>query len=108
KNRGWGVRLDVELEMDYVAVLDQVVFAFHAVEAFFAGGGDRAALHQVVKCDGFGFDEAALEIGMNNPGGFRSGGPGADRPGTGFFVVEGEKGAQAQQMIGAANQSAHT
>ena len=54
--------LDVEFKEEDVAVFDDVFFAFHAVEAFFAGGADGAAFDEGVVGDGFGLDEAALEV----------------------------------------------
>ena len=65
--------LHVELEQHHIAVGDNVFFAFHAVESLGAGGGDGAALDQIVVGDGFGFDKTALEVGVNDAGCFGRG-----------------------------------
>src|ERR1041385_703519 len=91
--------LHIKLKQQHVAVLDHVFLAFHAVEALFAGGGDRAAVHQVVVGDGFGLDEAALEIAVNDAGGLWRRVAGVDRPGADLLFAGGEVGAQAEQMI---------
>src|ERR1041384_132959 len=52
------------------AAFRSVFFAFHAVEAFFAGGGGGTALHQIFVGDRFGFDEAAFEIAVDDSGRF--------------------------------------
>ena len=43
------MKSDVELEQEHVAVLDDVIAAFDAVVAGFAGVAHRAALHQIAQ-----------------------------------------------------------
>ena len=99
-------RADVELEQQHVAVFHDVFLAFHAIEAFFARGGDGTAFHQIVVGDGFGFDEAALEIGVNDAGRFGRGVARVNRPGADFLFAGGEIRPQAEQMIRGADQRA--
>ncbi len=96
----------VEFEEEDIAVLDFVVAAFDAVEAFFPGVRDGAAADEVIPADGFGFDEAFFEVGMDASGGLGGGGAGGDGPGTDFLVVEGEEGAEAEDVIGGADEGA--
>src|SRR5579863_6078495 len=71
-------RSNVELEEHHVAVLDDVFLAFHAVQAFFAGGRHGTAFHEIVVGDGFGLDKPALEVTVDDAGGFRGGVAGVD------------------------------
>src|SRR5689334_11975499 len=65
---------DVEAELDYVAVLHDVVLAFHADLADGAGLDQGAGLDEVGVGDDLGLDEAALEVGVDDAGGFGGGG----------------------------------
>src|SRR5215216_6132483 len=56
---------DVEAEVDDVALLHDVVFAFEAEEALLAGGGVGAGAGEVVVGDNLGADEAALDVGVD-------------------------------------------
>ena len=58
-------------EMQHVAVGDHVVLAFEPQLAGIARAGLAAAGDIVVIADGFGADEAALEIGMDDAGRLR-------------------------------------
>jgi len=62
-------RSDVELEEQHVAVGDDVLLALHPVEPLLARGRHRSARDQVVVCDGFGLDEPAFEVGVDDAGG---------------------------------------
>src|SRR5436190_9805194 len=53
---------DVELEEQDVAVLDDVLFAFHAIDPAFASGSNRSGRNQVVVRNGFSLDEPSLEV----------------------------------------------
>src|SRR5271154_3359939 len=88
-------RSHIELEQHHVAVLDDVLLAFHAVEPLLAGGGDRAAAQEIIVGDGLGLDEAALEIRMDHAGGFRRGVARVNRPRAHFLLARREVGAQA-------------
>src|SRR4051794_35338041 len=60
--------LDVEAELDHVAVGHDVVLAFHPHLAGGTRGSHRAGRHQVVVGDDLGLDEAALEVRMDHTG----------------------------------------
>ena len=65
--------LHVEAEVDHVAVLDHILLALGAQQAFFLGGGHAAAAgHHLVEVDGLGPDEAALDVGVDLAGGLGS------------------------------------
>src|SRR5438874_5927474 len=100
--------LHVELEQDHVAVLDDVFPSFHSVQSFLTGGGNGTAPDQVVVGNGLGLDKAAFKIAVNRAGGSWRGVTRVNRPGADFLLAGGEKSAQAEQMIGAANQGAGT
>ena len=77
------VWLHVEFEEEYVAVLDDVLFAFGAQQALFFYGLLAAVEEEVAGGVGVGLDEAAFEVGVDDAGGSRSfrsafDGPGAD------------------------------
>ena len=57
---------DVEAEMHDVAVRDHIILALEPQAAGVAGAGLAAERHVIVIGDGFGADEAALEIGMDD------------------------------------------
>ena len=99
--------LHIELEQDHVSVPHHVFLAFHPVESFFPGGRDGAAFDEVVVGHGFGFDETASKIAMDGAGCYGSGVAGVNGPGADFLFAGGEESAQAEQMVGAANQRAH-
>src|SRR6187551_2038174 len=62
---------DVEQEVQHVAVLDDVLLAFLAQPARRCGTGLALVLDEVVVADRLGADEAALEVGVDHPGGLR-------------------------------------
>ena len=49
------------------------------------------AINIIIKADGFSADEAALKIGVDDPGGLRCGCPICYRPGTGFLRPDSKK-----------------
>ena len=96
--------LDVEFEEHDVAVLDDVFFAFHSVESALSCDSDGAALDEVLVGDGFGFDEASFEVGVDDSGGLGRGVSLSDCPGADFFFAGGEEGLQAEELIGVADE----
>jgi hypothetical protein len=60
---------DVELEVDHVAVADDVFLALEGELRVGAAGGLGAELDEVFPPDDFGLDEAALEVGVDGVGG---------------------------------------
>ena len=61
----------IKPEMHHVAVGDDVVLAFQAELARIARAGFALARDIIVIGDGFGADEALLEIGVDDAGGLR-------------------------------------
>src|SRR5713101_1692964 len=61
---------NAKLEQKHVAILDDIFFSLHPVDSFFARGSHGTAFYQIIVGDGFGFDEAAFEIRMDDAGGF--------------------------------------
>src|SRR5258705_1609765 len=90
-------QLHVKLEQQYVAVLNDVFLAFHAVEPLVSGGGDGTAADQIVVGNRLGFDEAALEIAVDDAGGLGRGVASVDRPRADLFLSGGAIGTQAKQ-----------
>src|SRR3989442_14846772 len=87
----WDLFLHVEPEIDHIAILDSVIFAFQTQQAFFSPGCQRAGCHQVFVSDYFCADEASLNVGMNLPGGFLCRNPFADGPRAHFVFSNSEK-----------------
>ena len=61
----WALTLHVEAELDDVAVLDDVFFAFDAELAGFAGFGLGAEGDEIVEGDGSSGDETALASSLS-------------------------------------------
>ncbi len=93
-----------EAEDGDVAVLENVILAFEAVFAGFAGGGDAAQGGDVLVGDDLGLDEALLEIGVDHAGGLRGLGADVDRPSADLLFAGGEVGLQPEQGVGGADQ----
>ena len=91
--------LDVEAEVDDVAVGDDVLLAFEAQQALVAAVGERLELEEVLAGDDFGADEAALDVGVDGAGGLLGVGAAADRPGAHLVLADGEEGDQAEQLV---------
>src|SRR5215207_11243717 len=92
---------DVEAEVDDVALLHDVVFAFEAEEALLAGGGVGAGAGEVVVGDDLGADEAALDVGVDGAGGLRGARAAGDGPGAHLLLPRRQEGHQAEQAVGA-------
>ena len=60
---------DVELEVDHVAVADDVVLAFQVQLGVGAAGGRGAEADEIFPPDDLGLDEAAREVGVDGAGG---------------------------------------
>ncbi len=89
-----------EAEEGDVAVLENVLFAFEAILAGFAGGGGAAQPSEVLITDHFGFDKTLFEIGMDDTGGLRGFPAFLDRPSADLFFTGGEVGLQPEQGVG--------
>ena len=95
--------LDVEAELDDVAVVDDVVLALEADLAELLGLRPAADVEQLVPADHLGADEAALEVGVDAPGALRRRRAVAERPRPRLLVAGREERAQAEQVVGAAH-----
>src|SRR5262249_60132426 len=84
-------------EQHDVAVLDDVVLALEAHLAGLLGAKLATGSHIVVEGDGFGADEALLEIGMDAAGGARRLGAGLHGPGTRLLGTGGKKRKEVEQ-----------
>ena len=89
--------------MENIAIAGDVVFPFGArfssvFRALFAVVGDI-----VVIGDGFGANEPAFKVGVNDACSVWGGGPGGTCPRAGFLWASGEESQQAQQVITRAN-----
>src|SRR5690606_30986855 len=73
-----------------------VVLALHADPALGLRLGHGAGLEELVEGDDLGLDEAALEVGVDDAGGLRSGRALGDGPGTGLLGAGGKVGLQAR------------
>ena len=91
--------------MHDVAVLDDVVLALDGELAGGAAFGFGAVFDEVVVLDDFGADEAFLEVGVDDSGGAGSLVALVDGPGADFGLAGGEVGAQAEQVVGGADQA---
>ena len=56
------IQLNVEEEVNNVAVLHNIILTLGADKAFFSCNGKRAAFHKVIKADHLGSDEAFFKI----------------------------------------------
>ena len=80
--------LDVEQELDDIAVFHNVLLALGALQALGLDGGVIKIVGlQVAVADDAGADEAALEITVDLAGGLRGLGALADGPGAALFLA---------------------
>jgi hypothetical protein len=84
------------VEEDDVVVVDDVVFAFDAGFAGFAGLDTTAVAEVVFVGDHFGADEAFLDVGVDGGGGFGGKGAAVDGPSSGLFFAGGVEGDEAE------------
>src|SRR5205823_13028369 len=89
--------LHVEEEVDDVAVLDEVVLAFHAHRSLALRRGLGAVAKKLLPADDLRLDEAALEVGVDDAR--RLGGPEAlaDHAGAALVLADREVPLQPQQ-----------
>src|SRR5215207_7462480 len=89
---------DVEEEVDHVAVLNDVLFAFSAQLAKLARLVQTAGANQVVIADNLGSDETTLNVGVNLGGCLDCRGASPNRPGPALIWSDGEERDQPQQF----------
>src|SRR5207248_7268208 len=73
--------LDVEPDLEDVAVLDLIVLAFYPKSPALLGLLPRADLDELLVGDDLGADEAPLQVGVDHTRGLRGFGAGPERPG---------------------------
>ena len=92
--------LDVEQELDDIAVFHNVLLALGALQALGLDGGVIKIVGlQVAVADDAGADEAALEITVDLAGSLRGLGAFANGPGAALFLAVGQERDQAQQVV---------
>jgi CheY-like chemotaxis protein len=99
---------NIEAEMQDIAVLHDIVLAFHAQFAGFPDFLLGTQGKQILAMIGFGLDKAPLKVGMNNAGRLRGAGTFPERPGPHFGFAGREIGPQAEQIITGLNQAIQT
>src|SRR5256885_16711488 len=94
--------LDVEAEVDHVAVAHDVILALEAELARFLRTLLATVRHEVIVRRNFGADETALKIAVDHAGGLWRRGAGGNRPSAHFLRPGGEIGLQAKKLVGSA------
>src|SRR4051812_35423957 len=89
--------------MEDVAVLDDILLAFEPHLAGVLGTLLTLAGDEIRIGDGFGADEALLEIGVDDAGRFRRAAAGAQGPGMRLLGADGEEGEEAEQAVAGAD-----
>src|SRR6266568_7772152 len=79
-----------ESNVQDVALSDDVIAALHPQLALRLGGVPAARTHQVVERDDLRPDEPSLEVGVDDPGRLRGGGPPTHLPGPGLVLSRRE------------------
>src|SRR5436309_937070 len=85
-------------DMEDIAVLDDVGFAFQAIDAVALGFLHGADAAEVVVADDLAADEAACQVGVDLGGAFDRRGPAAYGPGAAFILADGEEDNLAHVM----------
>jgi hypothetical protein len=80
--------------MHDVAIMDEVVFSFKPHFSGFLRPRLAAIAHKIIVGDGFGPDEALLEIRMNDAGRLRGERSLTDGPSSGLFRAGGKVGGK--------------
>ena len=88
--------LGIKQEVHYVAVFDDIGFAFGFHLARFFGTLFAAQGHEVVVADGLCTDEATFKVAVDHTCGLWGGCALFDRPSAGLFGADGEVGLQMQ------------
>src|SRR3954452_8832433 len=91
--------LDVEADLEHVAVEHLVVLALDAQLAFGLRLGPAADGQQLVPADDLGADEPALQVGMDDPGALGCLRAGSERPGPALLVAGREERPPPEQVV---------
>src|SRR5215213_5977344 len=95
---------DIESEVDHVAVLNRVLFAFEPELPRLAAAGFALELDQVLEADDLRANEAALDIRVDLARGPVRGSAALDRPGAALVLARREKAYQVEPRVGGANE----
>src|SRR5436305_13587717 len=79
--------LDREADVQDVSLPDYVLLSLHAEPAFRLRRGQAPRLDQLVVGDDLGPDEPPLQVGVDDPGRFRSGRTSTDLPRPGLVLA---------------------
>lgn len=79
--------------------MDDVLLALHAQAARLLRLRPRSELEQLPPPDHLGPDEAALQIGVDDPGALGRPRAGMERPGTRLLLTGGEERAPVEQVV---------
>ena len=94
-----GARLDIESEMDNVAVLHDVFLALQPPAPGVFCALLALVLNELVITNDFGADKALLEVGVDDRCCFGGGGADFHGPGAHFLHTGGEVGLQTEQVV---------
>src|SRR5260370_10843005 len=92
------LRLDVEANVQHVAVLDDIRLALEPLLAGARDLGVRAERDEIVPADHLAADEASRDIGADGVGGFDRGLPLAKCPRSGVLLTRTEERNQVQRL----------
>src|ERR1017187_744229 len=98
------VRLDIEAEVDDVAVLDDVVPPLQPLATLLADGEIRPGRDQLLGPDHLSADEATGKVGVDDAGGLQGGAAALQRPGAHLLLPGREEGEQVEEPVGIARQ----
>src|SRR6476659_5286080 len=90
--------LDVEADVQHVAVLDDVVLALQPLPAALDYLGTRAGFDEIAPADHLATDEPARDVGVDRRRGIERGLPSAKRPGAGLVLSSGEERDQIYRL----------
>ena len=106
--RGLLSRSDVKTEVDYVAVLNEVLLAFQAPLACVLGAVLASIADVVIEANDLGADKPLFEIGMNDRRSLRCTGALLNGPSADLFRACGKVGLQAKQRVSCAYHAVET
>ena len=102
------IQLNIEEEVNNVAVLHDVILALGADKAFFSCNGKRAAFHKVIKADDLGSDKAFFKVGMYFSDSLRSFGTLFNRSCTNLGLTGRQIRDKSEQVVAALNEKIKT
>src|SRR5262245_1470060 len=98
------ITLDIESKENYIAVPDDVFFAFEPHPTFLFCCCSRSGFDHIFIGYHLGADESALQVGVNRACRFRGFGAVGNCPGAGLLFARGEIRYQAERVVSAPDQ----